>query len=127
MSEESDADPLELHLFSPIESAEHVELLTVTAHFHRTGGRLALGHTVNFGRPWLESSECTYGLISLPYLDGPTLEVLRLNSKTVRFLWLVPVTQREVEFKKRHGQEALETRLEAAKFNCLDPKRSSVV
>lgn len=127
MSEESDDDRLELHLFSPVEAAEHVELLTATAHFHRTSTRLGLGHTINFGRPWMRGSECTHGLISLPYLDGPELEVLGVGENVVRFLWLVPVTEREVEFKKKHGVEALERRFEQAKFDYVDPHRASVV
>lgn len=45
----------------------------------------------------------------------------------VRFLWLVPITERERAFKKTHGTEALEQRLEAAQFNYLDPERNSVV
>src|SRR5438034_4461732 len=80
MSQEHDEARLELHLFSPVEAAEHVELLTAIAHYHRTGAMLGVGHTVNFGRPWLPGSLCTHGLISLPYLDGPELEVLKLNS-----------------------------------------------
>jgi hypothetical protein len=50
--------------------------VTAIAHFHRTGSALGLGHTVNFGRPWLPTSSCTHGLGSLPYLDGPDLEWL---------------------------------------------------
>src|SRR5688572_14145665 len=46
MSQPADDRRLELHLFSPIAAAEHVELLTVVAHYHRTGARLGVGHTV---------------------------------------------------------------------------------
>jgi hypothetical protein len=127
MSEERDEAPLELHLLSPVATTEHVELLTAVAHYHRTGARLGLGHTVNFGRPWLPGSRCTHGLISLPYLDGPDLEILSVDGKTVRFLWLIPITKEEVEFKKKNGLEALEARLEEANFAYGDPKRPSVV
>jgi hypothetical protein len=76
MSQSDDDDRLELHLFAKDRQAEGsiVELLTVVAHFHRNGERLGLGHTVEFGRPWVTGSSCTHGLISLPYLDGPELE-----------------------------------------------------
>lgn len=127
MSQEEDESPLELHLFSPIETMAHVELLTVIAHYHHTVTRLSLGHTVNFGRPWLPESVCTYGLISLPYLDGPKLEILDLGTTKGRFLWLIPLTPEEVEFKKRYGLEALEAKFEEAKFDYLDPYRHSVV
>lgn len=127
MSHPADQEPLELHLFSPVQSEQHLELLTAIAHYHRTGAKLGLGHTVNFGRPWLDASLCEFGLISLPYLDGPELEWLPLGaSHKARLLWLVPVTAAEVAFKKAEGLGTLEERLEAASFNYLDPRRRSV-
>jgi hypothetical protein len=129
MSQPHDEDRLELHLLSappPTEpSPELVELLTVVAHFHRTGSRLGPGHTVSFGRPWLPGSSCAHGLVSLPYLDGPELEWLQ--HPRVRFLWLIPITVAELQFKKTHGLEALEERFEAKPFDYLDPRRPSVV
>ena len=129
MSDEHDADACELHLFSPVETSLHVELLTVLAHYHRTEERIGLGHTVNFGRPWLPGSCCDHGLVSRPYLDGPTLETLNRAGAAARvnFYWLIPITKAEREFKKMHGLEALEERLEASTFNYLDPTRLSVV
>lgn len=127
MSLPSDAERLELHVISRgvQEPAGLVELLTTIAHFHRTGQRLSLGHTVSFGRPWLPKSRCAYGLISLPYLDGPRLEWM--EDPRVRCLWLVPITVEEREFKKTAGLEALEERLEKEKFDFADPGRKSVV
>lgn len=128
MSQPRDEEPLELHLFAGAQRPELVELLVATAHFHRTGGRLGLGHTVNFGRPWVAASSCDHGLISLPYLDGPSLEKLSLaDGSIVRFLWLLPITKSELEFKKRFGVEALETRFEASGFDYVDPQRPPVV
>lgn len=128
MSVPTDAEPLELHMFcrQGQPGAERiVELLTAVAHFHRTRVRLSLGHTVNFGIPWLDGAGAEFGLVSLPYLDGPSFEWL--SPPGVRFLWLIPVTKAEVEFKKQHGLDALETRFEAAAFDYLDPFRRSVV
>jgi len=127
MSLQGDAPALELHLHSPVESLAHVELLTAIAHYHLTGAYLGLGHTVNFGRPWLPKSLCDHGLISLPFLDGPKLENLQGPAGKIRFLWLLPVTAEEVKFKKAFGSEALEQRFEAANFNYLEPFRKSVV
>jgi Suppressor of fused protein (SUFU) len=127
MSQSDDQLPLELHLFSSDASRELVELLTAVAHYHRTGSPLAVGHTVNFGKPWLDDSACDHGLVSLPYLDGPELENLRLpEGPTVKFDWLIPITPAEVDFKKANGLEALEERMEEAGFNYLDPNRPSV-
>ena len=128
MSLPADNDRLELHLLDDANSPfrpELVELMMTVAHFHRTGSALGLGHSVDFGRPWIVGATCSYGLVSLPYLDGPKLEWLA--EPRVRFLWVVPITEQEREFKKAHGTEALEQRLEAAQFNYLDPARSSVV
>lgn len=118
---------IELHLFSQIETDDHAELLTAIAHFHRSTS-LDLGHTVNFGRPWLPDSKCSYGLISLPYLDGPTLEYFQDSDTTVtRCYWLIPITQSERAYKMSHGQEALERRFEESRFEYWRPDRRSVV
>ncbi len=127
LSQPNDPGPLELHLFSSEKSEETVELLVVTAHYHRTGRMLGLGHSVNFGKPWIGNSSCEYGLLSRPYLDGPELEHLSLSSGTaVDFLWLIPVTKPEIEFKKTRGLETLEKRFEECQLNYLDANRVSV-
>jgi hypothetical protein len=128
MSQPDDTGRLELHMLASPDQAlkpHFVEMLTIIAHYHRTGSQLALGHSVNFGQPLVPESNCTHGLISLPYLDGPKLEWMA-NPK-VRFLWLVPITQEELAFKKTHGMEALEERFEEKQFNYLDLFRPSVV
>lgn len=127
MSQPQDESPVELHMFSPIESDDLVELLFAVAHYHRTGVHLGLGHSVNFGRPWLNGSKCEYGLVSLPYLDGPRLENLSISFRSLKFYWLVPVTRPEVEFKKVNGLEALERKFETAGLDYINPQRASVV
>jgi hypothetical protein len=125
MGEAGDPEPLELHCFSETDAAPLVEMLYAIAHFHRTGSTLDLGHTVNIGRGWWEGSTLQYGLISLPYLDGPALEYM--EGHTRRFLWLIPLSEREAKFKRVMGSEALEQALERFGFNYLDPRRPSVV
>lgn len=121
--------PIELHLHSPLADSAHVELLTVVAHYHRTGTRLNLWHTVYFGRPWMPGSHCTYGFVSLPYLDGPPLESFTVSNPggTVKCFWLIPITESERNLKNELGVEALESRFEATQFKYLDPIRRSVV
>ena len=128
MSLPTDEERLELHVLCRPRDSEHTslaEILTAVAHYHRTASRLAVGHSVNFGKPWAAGSNCVYGVISLPYLDGPRLEWL--PEPRVRFLWLIPVTKAEIEFKKKRGMDALEERFEAAGFDYLDPLRPSIV
>jgi hypothetical protein len=126
-SQPADDARLEIHALCRSGDASRsdlVEILTAVAHYHRTGSSLGLAHSVNFGKPWLAGSACTHGVLSLPYLDGPALEWL--DEPRVQFLWLIPVTRAEVEFKKAHGMDALEERFEAARFDYLDPSRASV-
>ena len=129
MSQPSDVTRLELHLFSPSQYHFHLELLTVIAHYHRTGNRLELGHTVNFGRPWMEGSACEFGLVSLPYLDGPEVEDFfpEHGQSVVKCLWLIPITKTECKYKAENGLEALERRFDEAELDYLDPFRFSTV
>jgi hypothetical protein len=128
MSQPGDPVALEIHVLCRPDRAGASsldEILTALAHYHRTGSPLGVGHSVNFGKPWVSGSSCSYGLLSLPYLDGPSLEWL--EQPRVRFLWLIPVTEAEIAFKKASGTEALEQRFEQAQFDYLDPYRPSVV
>ena len=127
MSRPGDELPVELHLFSPNQNRDLAELLTTIAHYHRTGSRLGLRHIVNFGRPWIEGSKCEFGLISLPYLDGPRLESAGFETHEIKFYWLIPITYKEKEFTTLHGLNALEKRFEEGTLNYLDPHRGSVV
>ena len=126
MSAGEDGVKLELFLYAPGQRMELVELLTVVAHYHLTGSRVGLHHTVNFGRPWIAGSRCDFGFISLPYLEDPGLETLDIAEETVKFLWLVPITKEEVEYKKKAGVESLEARFEERELNYIDPLRGSV-
>lgn len=127
MSTESDPNPIELHIFSPERDEGIIEILTAIAYYHHNTNKISLNHTVNFGKPWRGQSICDYGLISLPYLDGPNLENLELKNKTVKFYWLVPVTKAEVEYKKKLGIEALEQKFDSLGLDYLNPLRKSLV
>ncbi len=120
--------PIEIHLFSLEKDESLVELLTSVAYYHMTSeNKLGLWHTVNFGHPWKPNSKCEFGLISLPYLDGSELESLNIKDQLVKFYWLIPITHREIEYKKKYGVDKLEDRFELAQFNYLNPLRNSVI
>jgi hypothetical protein len=119
--------PLELHLFSASQARDLVDLLTAVAHYHQTAHALSLGHTVNFGVPWQPDSLCSYGLLSLPYLDGPTLETLHVAQRQVSCCWLIPITLAERDFKRAAGLEALEELFDQPPLDYLAPLRPSVV
>ena len=126
MSQISDEIPIELQMFTLHQTTKLVEVLTAVAHYHRTATRIGLGHSVNFGQPWINNSSCEFGLVSLPYLDGPSLENLSLGTKTIKFYWLIPITKSEVDYKRKNGLEALEEKLDSSDFNYADPHRESV-
>lgn len=119
--------PIELHIYSSKQDSSIVELLTAISYYHKTENKLDVNHTVNFGKSWQANSKCTYGLISLPYLDGPALELLKINKLIVHFYWLIPIALKELEYKKAKGIEALEKEFDSSQFNYLDPMRKSVI
>lgn len=77
--------------------------------------------------PWYIGSECTFGFISLPYFNGSDLEVFNDDKNITNFYWLIPITEKERDFKKLNGVEALEDLFEKNNFNYLDPFRKSLV
>jgi hypothetical protein len=117
---------LEFVLSSPADTPRAVELLAMSVYYHR-GGQLGLGHTVPIGEPWLPGSRCDHLLISLPYPFGPELQQCHVGDRHVNFLWLLPITKAERDFKVAHGQEALEQRFDAAGLRYWEVDRSSVV
>jgi hypothetical protein len=118
---------IEVHIFAPRQNERIAELLYAISHFHCTGTHLDYGHSVNLGYPWWPDSACQHMLISRPYLDGPEFENGMMGGFSVRFLWLIPVTADELEFKKIRGLNALEKAFEKSEFDYLDPNRQSVV
>jgi hypothetical protein len=105
--ERGESGRLEFVILAAEENARHVELLAMTAWYHSNHG-LGLGHTLPIGEPWLEGASCDHLLVSHPYPFGEELEICDLNSTHVHFLWLLPITLAEKEFKVENGLEALE-------------------
>ncbi len=128
-SDDLQGEPIELHIFSHKQDESIIELLTALAYYHQNTARLNLNHTVNFGRAWQDKSLCTFGFISLPYLDGPELENMYLPEydNNVKFYWLIPVTEMEVNYKSKYGAEALEEKFEETQFDYLNPGRNSLL
>ena len=127
MSDKSSEADVELHVFSDIKNMAWVGILESIAYFHLTESRLGIGHTVNFGVGILEDSNLTHGLISLPFLDGSNLELFSNGIQEINCLWLIPISQLELQYKKQYGLEALEKLFEKTAFAYSNPMRSSLV
>ncbi|PIE23870.1 MAG: hypothetical protein CSA62_05590 [Planctomycetota bacterium] len=127
MSLPSDELPIELHLHAPEASQRHVEFLYAVAYYHRNYAPIRHWDTIHMGGEWVPGSTCCYGLVSLPYPDGPDLEVAELSDQAVLCLWLLPITEAENQFKEHYGAEALEMRFEDAELSYLDPFRDTVL
>jgi len=118
---------IELFIFSPKKDESLVELLTVVVSYHQNDTPLNLHHTFNIGRAWLDNSKCEYGFISLPYLDGPELEIFNYKEDYIHCYWVIPITESEREFKMENGCDALENLFENKGIGYLDPDREPLV
>jgi hypothetical protein len=122
-----DDNLIELFIFSPQQNDSIVELLTVAASYHINNTPLNIHHTFNIGRPWLNKSICEYCFISLPYLDGESLEVFQFQDKKIHCYWLIPITEAEKNYKIEFGCEGLEQLFENNGLDYLNPARKSLV
>ncbi|KKD06537.1 Suppressor of fused protein (SUFU) [Streptomyces sp. WM6386] len=117
---------LEFVMTAPVRDQRFIELMAMTAYYHCGGHQLDLEHSMPIGEPWVPGSTCDHLLISLPYLHGPDLEHCPLPGGQARILWTLPVTTAEIEFRRRHGHEALEQLFDHAEILPTDPFRASV-
>lgn len=117
---------LEFILSTPAETPRAVELLAMSVYYHQ-GGRLGLGHTIPIGEPWLTGSACDHMLISESYPFGSELHTCHVGDRHVDFLWLLPITAAERDFKVASGLDALEARFEERELEYWDIHRPSMV
>ena len=103
-----------------------VELLAMSVYYNRNGS-LGLGHTLPIGEPWLPGSVCDHLLVSLPYPFVPDLETCHVGDRHVQFLWLLPISGAERDWKVSSGLEALESRFEEVGLRYWQVDRASVV
>jgi hypothetical protein len=88
---------------------------------------LNINHTVNIGQSWLDNSKCDHAFLSLPYLDGEDLEIFNFEDREIHCYWLIPITEKETEYKELHGSEALEQLFEDKNLDYLNPNRSCLI
>ena len=96
------------------------------AYYHHTQ-TLGLGHTFPLGEPWAEGSVLDHALISLPYPFGPDLEILDSDQLHIHFYWILPVSDKECQFKAKNGLDALESVFEDGEIKFWDLSRKSMI
>jgi hypothetical protein len=117
---------LELVAMSGEEEPILVERLAMVTHYHARE-TLGVGHSLPVGEPWTPGSTLEHLLVSLPYPFGEDLELMTDGDEHVHFLWLLPITAAEREYKNREGLEALEELFDQRGIEYSDPNRRSVV
>ena len=122
----NDMHGLEFVLCTSNPESRAVELLAMTVFYNRDG-KLGLGHTLPLGEQWLPGSACDHLLVSLPYPFGPELQTCHVGDRHVEFLWLLPITKDERDFKVESGLDALESRFDAVGLRYWQVDRASIV
>jgi len=122
-----DDNLIELFVYSAKADEKLIELLTVCASYHRNVLPLGSNHTVNIGQPWFGNSKCDYGFISAAYLDGAELGLFEYNGKEIGCYWLIPITEKERDFKIEYGVEQLEQLFEDKQLDYLNPERNCLI
>ena len=123
----NDENLIEVFILAPHRNLILEELISACASYHRNCLHLNLHHTVNIGKPWLDNSKCDHCFISLPYLDGEELELFNHNHKTYHCYWLIPITEKERDYKIEYGCEALEQLFEDKQLDYLNPNRECLL
>jgi hypothetical protein len=107
-----------------------VELLAMVASYSTRDDHDGLhdGHTVPIGGPWVEGAEADHLYLNKPYFVSSDFAGLRIDDGfSVQFLWLVPITKLEKEWRHDHGQEQFEQWLEDHHVRPEDPTRRSSI
>jgi len=119
---------LEFVLCAPSSEPLAAKLVAMVANLHGDPRYpMSLGQVVEIGHPWLPGASADHLLVALPGIFDPELEWLSDRERTIRFIWLVPITRREAEFAKQRGLDALQSRLGAARADVTRLSRESVI
>jgi hypothetical protein len=99
----------------------------LNASFHKNSAPLNLHHTVFVGQLTDSNTTCDHGFISLPYIEGEELEIMKFNDQVIHCYWFIPITEKERDFKTEFGCDALEDLFEEKQLAYLDKTRKSLV
>ncbi len=121
--------PLEIFVVTREPDRSQRDILAMAVHYHHNVVRLDLHHRLRFGRAWQPDSTCSHGFLTRPHLENPDLEWMPSTpaGATVRFLWMLPLTENESRFAREYGPQELERRMERASVDFLNPRRASLL
>lgn len=118
----------EFFLLAPEPDRRHVRTLDLVATFHfESAYPLEAGSTLNLGRPWLGGAAADHVYLSPAYPIAPEARVCAVDGGEVTLLWLVPITDREVDHRYRVDAPTFESLLESEHIDVIDPSRSELV
>jgi hypothetical protein len=88
---------------------------------------LSLGQVLEIGHPWLADASCDHLLVCLPGPFGDEFEWLSTRERTVRFVWLLPITRSEAELARTRGPGPLQEKLGVSGVDVAARQRASAV
>ena len=119
---------LEFFLVSREPDEQASRLLAMVAQLHADPRYpLSLGQVIDIGHPWLPGASCDHLLVCLPGPFGDDFEWLSTRERTVRFVWLLPITRSEAELARSQGLSPLQEKLGAAGVDVAERSREPVV
>jgi hypothetical protein len=119
---------LEFFLVSREPDDAAARLLAMVAQLHGDPRYpLSLGQVIEIGHPWLAGASCDHLLVCLPGPFGDDFEWLSTRERTVRFVWLLPVTRAEAGLARAQGLGPLQEKLGASGVDVAARSRDSVV
>ena len=119
---------LEFFLVTREDQPEALKLVAMVAHLHADPRYpMSLGQVLEIGHPWLPGASCDHLLVCLPGPFGEEFEWYSSPERTIRFVWLMPITRDEAAFAREQGFPQLQERLGAAQVDVTAPQRDSVV
>lgn len=86
-------------------------------------------HTIAYGMPMTDEPSLLTGFFLLPpYFEPEGFNNLTIDGDKVDFIWLVPITDLEMEYKAKYGGAALDDLLRDARISpIVDEGRKSII
>ncbi|MCP4004952.1 MAG: suppressor of fused domain protein [bacterium] len=119
---------IEFFMLAEHEDSLVTKLVAMVAHLHADPRYpISLGQVLEIGQPWLPGASADHLLVCLADALGPEFEWCSDPERTIRFVWLVPITASEAVFARANNYIALQEKFGAKKIDLSKRVRESVV